>query len=52
MVNDKGRVADDGADEFFLGDLFEVGEAKFREKFLSRSSDMAIICKQGGNGTL
>ena len=28
-------VADDGAEEFFFGYLFEVGKAEFGEKFLN-----------------
>ncbi len=32
--DDLGGVADDGAEEFFFGDLFEVGEAEFGEEFL------------------
>lgn len=34
MVDDERWVADNGAEELFFGDLFEVGEAQFREKFL------------------
>lgn len=32
--DDQRRVADDGADKFFFGDLFDVGEAKLGEEFL------------------
>lgn len=32
--DDLGWVADDGAEELFFGDLFEVGEAEFGEEFL------------------
>ena len=34
MLDYEGRVADDGAEKFLLGDLFEVGEAEFGEEFL------------------
>ena len=35
--DDLGRGADYGAQEFFFGDLFEVGEAEFGEEFLFTS---------------
>ena len=34
MFDNDGRIADDGAEEFLLGHLFEVGEAEFGEEFL------------------
>ena len=37
MFDYEGWVADDGAEEFLFGDLFEVGEAEFREEFLGSS---------------
>lgn len=44
---DDGRgIADDGAEEFLFGDLFEVGEAEFGEEFLV----VAQICFEGGWG--
>lgn len=43
-LDDLGRVADDGAEEFLLGDLFEVGEAELGEEFLRFSSSSAWGC--------
>jgi len=34
----EGWVADDGAEKFLFGDLFEVGEAEFGEEFLVGSA--------------
>ena len=34
MLDDEGGVADDGAEEFLFGYLFEIGKAEFGEKFL------------------
>ena len=34
MFDDEGGIADDGAEEFLLGYLFEIGEAEFGEEFL------------------
>ena len=44
MLDDKGRVADDGAEKFLFGDLFKVGEAKFREEFLC--AEFSFVCIQ------
>lgn len=38
MLDYEGWIADDGAEEFLLGDLFEVGEAELGEKFLLESA--------------
>ena len=34
MLDNERWIADDGANELFFGDLFEVGEAEFGEEFL------------------
>lgn len=34
MLDYLGRVADDGAEEFLFGNLFEVREAEFGKEFL------------------
>ena len=34
VADDEGWIADDGAEELFFGDLFDVGEAEFGEEFL------------------
>ena len=46
MLDYKRRVADDGAEKFLFGDLFEVGEAEFREEFLC-TLGFSFVCIQG-----
>lgn len=38
MFDDLGWIADDGAEEFLFGYLFEVGEAEFGKEFLAVSA--------------
>ena len=52
MLNDKRGVANYRTKEFFLGDLFEVGEAEFREEFLGGLLALGAcgVCgMEGGN---
>ena len=42
MFDNEWGFADDASEEFFFGDLFEVGEAEFGEQFLSRCGGLAV----------
>ena len=45
-----GWGADDGAQEFLFGDLFQVGEAEFGEEFL-REREQVLGRRSGGRET-
>lgn len=49
MFDYEGWIADDGAEKFLFGNLFEVGEAKFGEEFLVELDGLFVTKLNGAH---